>query len=101
MRPRVRFKQEIFDVVCDRLASGESLRTICSSDDMPPPATFLGWVDSDEKLAEQYTRARELQADAIFDEVIDIADDARNDWMEKNGPDSKRSCRGSKCDHFH
>jgi hypothetical protein len=34
-----------------------------------------------------YARAREEQADAIFDEVLNIADDARNDWMEKHDED--------------
>lgn len=29
-------------------------------------------------------RARETQADAIFDEILDIADDGSNDWMEKH-----------------
>lgn len=27
-------------------------------------------------------RAKEKSADALFDEIIDIADDATNDWME-------------------
>lgn len=29
-------------------------------------------------------RAREAQADAIFDEILDIADDGSNDWMERH-----------------
>jgi hypothetical protein len=33
----------------------------------------------------QYARAREIQADGMVDEMLDIADDARNDWMEKRG----------------
>jgi hypothetical protein len=34
-----------------------------------------------EAFQEQYARARELQADAIFDECLDIADEACNDFV--------------------
>ena len=40
---------------------------------------------ADPVAADHYARAREAQADAIFDEIIDIADNAQNDWMERNG----------------
>ena len=37
---------------------------------------------------DQYAQAREFQADTIFDEMFDIADDASNDWMlRKQGED--------------
>lgn len=81
------FSQEVFDTICERLADGESLRSICSDDDMPNKATVFRWLGSDENLSDQYARARESQADAIFDEILDIADDARNDWMERGGED--------------
>ncbi len=31
----------------------------------------------------QYAHAREMQADTLFDEALDIADDGTNDWMER------------------
>jgi hypothetical protein len=45
------------------------------------------WLASSEKLRDQYARAREAQADTLFDEILDIADDARNDWMVRRGQD--------------
>lgn len=84
------FTQELFDAICDRLADGESLRTICQDEEMPSKGTILRWVGNDEKLQDQYARAREAQADAIFDEILDIADDATNDWMEVNGQDDEK-----------
>ena len=83
------FSQELFDRICERIADGESLRTICSEADMPNKATVFRWMGSDETLSDQYARAREAQADAIFDEILDIADDARNDWMARDGEDDK------------
>lgn len=81
------FSTEVFDTICERLADGESLRAICRDEDMPAAGTVCRWLAEDEegKLREQYARARELQADALFDDVLDIADDARNDWMERRG----------------
>lgn len=81
------FSQELFDRICDRIAGGESLRTICADEDMPSQVSVFKWLGKDEQLAKQYARAREAQADALFDDVLEIADDARNDWMERRGED--------------
>lgn len=81
------FSHELFDAICERIADGESLRAICSDADMPNKATVFRWLANDKSLSDQYARARESQADALFDEILDIADDARNDWMARNGDD--------------
>ena len=83
----VAFSQEIFDAICDRIADGESLRSICESDGMPSKTSVMRWLlpDDAQALRDQYARARELQADTLFDDMLDIADDARNDWMERRG----------------
>lgn len=79
------YTTEIADAICERIADGESLRSICSDDGMPNKATVFRWLGKHEEFGDQYARAREAQADTLFDEVLDIADDARNDWMERNG----------------
>lgn len=81
------FSQEIFDSICERISDGESLRTVCSDQDMPNKASVFRWLSGSKQLSDQYARAREEQADAIFDEILDIADDARNDWMARDGDD--------------
>lgn len=73
--------------ICDRLCAGESLRTICRDEHMPVCSTVFVWLSKHKAFAEQYARARDVQADAIFEEILDIADDARNDWMERRGED--------------
>lgn len=79
---------KLTDKICERLADGESLRSICSSDGMPRQTTVFRWLAAHAEFRERYARAREAQADALFDECLEIADDARNDWMVKNGKDS-------------
>ena len=82
-----RFSQNVFDAICDRIAQGESLRAICKDEDMPTAQNFCKWLARDEtgELRQQYARAREDQADTIFDEILEIADNATNDWMERQG----------------
>lgn len=83
----VEFSQEIFDAICEHIADGKSLRSICLKDGMPSKTSVMRWLMENEALRDQYTRARELQADAIVDETLDIADDATNDWMESRSED--------------
>lgn len=77
------FTQEVAEQICDLLAGGRSLRSICDMDDMPAQSTVFRWLEASEPFREQYARAREAQADTLFDEIVDIADDGRNDWMER------------------
>lgn len=86
------FTPELGDEICERLCNAESLRSICLSEDMPSRAAVFRWLaKANHKNAEQmfidfrdqYARAREEQADAIFDECLQIADDATNDYMER------------------
>ncbi len=71
-----------------RLAEGESLRAICRDVAMPDKATVLRWLADKAKIdfRDQYAHARERQADALFDEALEIADDASGDWaVDKDG----------------
>jgi hypothetical protein len=78
------YTQEIADKICERLAIGVSLRTACKEDDMPSIATVFNWFRSYPEFLEQYTRAKQESADAMADDILDIADDGTNDWMEVN-----------------
>lgn len=42
------------------------------------------WLRKHPEFVNQYTRAKEESADAMAEDVLDIADDASNDWMEAN-----------------
>jgi hypothetical protein len=75
------FTQEIADVICEGIADGKSLRSICLADDMPSKSAVFRWLadDARQSFRDQYARAREAQADALFDEILSIADDGAND----------------------
>jgi len=67
-------RKEVGDYICEELAKGRSLRSICQDPDMPAVQIVLGWRDDDAAFYEQYTRAREAQADHFADEITEIAD---------------------------
>lgn len=79
-RPSI-FSDEIAIAICSRLSDGESLRKICCDDGMPGQTTVYRWLMEREDFREQYACARELQADTLFDEILDIADDGSNDFV--------------------
>ena len=61
--------------VLELIATGTSLRTACEQFGYKA-STFLEWVGQDAQLAEQYARARTLQAEHYADEIVRIADSA-------------------------
>lgn len=83
-RPSV-FTEEIANTICGRISSGESLRQICKSDELPNASTVYAWLlDSDKKtFQDNYARARAAQAENLFEELLEIADDSTNDYMKK------------------
>ena len=77
------FTQEIADTICERIADGESLRSICAADDMPNKATVFKWLAAFPTFSDQYARARETQADSLFDDVLTIADSSQDDPQDR------------------
>ena len=71
------YTQEKADYICQELAEGRSLRKICEDDGMPSAGTVCRWLTDFEQFQQQYARARESQADALFEEILDIADEAQ------------------------
>jgi hypothetical protein len=67
------------DFICEQLIEGKSLRSVCRDEGMPAQSTICRWLASNETFRKQYAHARELQADTIFDEVLDIADEKADD----------------------
>jgi len=72
--------------ICNRLSDGESLRKICLSENMPSKTSVFRWLENNKEFRDQYARAREIQADSLFDECLDIADEVRGDIIvDKDG----------------
>jgi hypothetical protein len=85
-KPRqwTKYTPEIGVRICERIATEAiSLKAICKADDMPGMTTVFKWLGENEDFAKLYAHAREAQADLLFDETLEIADDSANDWEER------------------
>jgi hypothetical protein len=83
------FTQELADSICEQLALGFSIRTVCRPDEMPSIQTFFRWMREKPEFSEQYAKAKQEAADAMAEDIMDIADDGTNDWMEFHAKDNE------------
>ncbi|HCM9127862.1 TPA: ubiquitin carboxyl-hydrolase [Enterobacter asburiae] len=65
---------EVAADICALLAEGESLRKVCERPGMPNKATVFRWLAAHEEFRDQYAKAADTRADAIFEDMFDIAD---------------------------
>ncbi|APW37150.1 hypothetical protein RD110_08020 [Rhodoferax koreense] len=78
-----KYTPELVAEICTRLSTGEPLAQICRDAHMPSDHTVRIWADGDEAISSAIARAREAGFDAIANACLEIADDARNDFIEK------------------
>jgi hypothetical protein len=85
---------KVIQRICDLLSEGVPLRQILRDEPgMPAAATFYTRLSEKSEVycaetARHIACARELGHDAIAADCIEIADDARNDYMERLKPGS-------------
>lgn len=73
-RPSV-YTPELARLICERIAAGESLRSVCRDDGMPDESTVRAWaLDNTQGFYPQYAKARDIGLDVMADEVMEIAD---------------------------
>jgi hypothetical protein len=78
------YTREISDKICEGIANGRTLNQICREPGMPARPTVMAWVLGDvDGISDRYARARDLMLEHWAEEVIDIAEDGTNDWVEK------------------
>lgn len=83
------FNDAIAGLICEQIATtAKSLRTICKEKGMPAIRTVMYWLSEGDRedgkpefkrFLQQYTRAREMQADHMADEMVEIADNSKGD----------------------
>lgn len=94
-RPSI-YTQEIADLICQKLAEGQSLRAICrsgveSDEAFPQESTVRQWVVEDrEGFYAQYTRSREIGLDCRADALIEEAKLAKDAALGRLAFDADR-----------
>jgi hypothetical protein len=76
-----KFTQELADKICETIAtSSKGLRAICAENKIDV-SSLMKWLKENKEFSEQYARAKELQADYLVEEILEIVDDGSNDFM--------------------
>jgi hypothetical protein len=71
-----------------RIAEGESVLAISRSDHLPARSAIYAAIAADLELRRDYEAALVSRFEFHADEILEIADDARNDFMERTAGDS-------------
>lgn len=80
------YNAELANTICQRLMDGQSLREIDRDPSMPCAVTILRWAAKHEEFGKQYALAVTYRADLAFEDIQEVADDGRNDWIARNDP---------------
>ena len=98
------YSKDLAELICERILerneddNPRSLRDVCQDNDMPSEKTVYKWLTAHVEFATMYTRAREMRANMVADDTIEIADtepdpqkarvriDARKWWAGKTSP---------------
>jgi hypothetical protein len=77
------YTPEMGEKICEQIARGITLREVCSEEGMPGEKTVRIWALTHEEFRPMYARAREERVERWADEIVEISDDGRNDWMDR------------------
>ena len=78
------YTPELGDKICQGIAEKTPLARLCSeNDDLPHPATVYRWLRLYPEFCDNYTRAKEDQADYLAEECLDISDDSTLEPADK------------------
>lgn len=76
------FTDELALEICERIANGRSLRSVCLDKDMPAMSTVMDWLNNNNDFSEQYRRACEDRETTHFEEMLTIADEVLPETAE-------------------
>lgn len=72
---------ELADEICERIANGETLRSICRIAGMPSYRSVYRWREAYPEFASRLAHARDCGGDVIAEETLAIADEGSNDTI--------------------
>ena len=78
------YTPELGDLICDGISRKTPLARLCDEDDgLPSPRTVYRWLRTNKEFCQNYTRAKEDQADYLVEEALTIADNAEIEPADK------------------
>lgn len=79
------YTEEIAELICQRISSdSRGLAHICNeNEDMPARSTVYVWLSKYAAFSDKYARAKEAQCHVLADEILDISDSSKEDWVKR------------------
>lgn len=78
---------------------GESLNSICATPKMPTSASVYRWLAAFPEFREKYAHAREIQADTLADQILDISNTPVIGIKKKTSKDGIEITEGDMIEH--
>jgi hypothetical protein len=86
--PRSTYAANIADLILDELLGGRTLAGVCRDPGMPAYGAVRHWAsDNREGFAARFREARDIGYQVMADQILDIADDSRGDWIVRRKKD--------------
>lgn len=76
------YTPEIADIICARIACGQTVQKAISGIGYPTLAEFYAWLRESEEFRRQYEIARECKGDTLVEEALSLADECAADRDE-------------------
>lgn len=78
----IEYTEDIGIKICELISSSSvGLDTLLDDESLPSPRAVYYWLDTYPEFLQRYARAREMQADFLAGQTIEIADDSANDTI--------------------
>lgn len=88
------YDEKVADRIIELTSEGNSLVACAQVKGIPSRTTIYKWLDANPSFADRYARAREIRADKIAEEVIDIADTEEDAQKARNRIDARKWAAG-------
>jgi hypothetical protein len=76
-----KYTPELAAQICDEIASGRSLNSVCQDKYMPDKSNVFIWLSKYEEFRDNYTRACEERGEFYAERALEVAEDDRKDRL--------------------
>ncbi|MDO4698628.1 MAG: hypothetical protein Q4A60_08160 [Pasteurellaceae bacterium] len=77
-----KYNTKIISKICQAIADGKSLRSICNNSKMPNKSTIFRWLNIYPEFMKEYQLAVALRNETYTDKILEIADSADRENLE-------------------
>lgn len=82
-----KYDADVAEHICQEIAKGRSLKSVCREEGVPGHSTVLNWVSDDrDGFSDRYAHACQIRLHVLSEELLEISDDGRNDtYVDEEG----------------